>query len=294
MLEEKKRYIIDFEDIPSDRAHMPEVPAGDRVGTYEEIEKGFSPEQAQQEAQRCLSCRRCLGCKLCLAACEKDAIVFDQVDESFEIEVDTIIITPGIIHHHAPLDKRFGYGSARNVLTDLEFEGMLHDRGPYGGLILRPSDGEIPDKIGFIYQDENKSSQDGLVFLLKEIAFAAKKISGSELWLFSSHPPEGSQEYASYLEQIPALTHKRCVPDSVVTLEDGSTLVVDYKEEGEKRTERFRLIVIGTQRKLSDSIKTAGEQLGLKLSQNVNASEDSSQEQTAKSGIAVAGGIATR
>jgi len=294
MLEEKKRYIIDFEDIPSDRAHMPEEPAGERVGTYEEIEKGFSPEQAQQEAQRCLSCRRCLGCKLCLAACEKDAIVFDQVDETTEIEIDSIIITPGIINSHAAIDERFGYGNARNILTDREFEGMLHDQGPYGGLILRPSDGEVPDKIGFIYQDEKKSSQDGLVVLLKEIAVAAKKIGGSELWLFSNHPPEGSQEYATYLEQIPALTHKRCVPESVVTLEDGKTLVVDYKEEGEKRTERFHMIVIGTQRTLSDAIKTVGEQLGLKLSQNVNASEGSSQEQTAKSGIAVAGGIATR
>jgi heterodisulfide reductase subunit A-like polyferredoxin len=294
MLEEKKRYIIDFEDIPADRAQMPEVPAGERVGTYEEIEKGFSPEQAHQEAQRCLSCRRCLGCKLCLAACEKDAIVFDQVDETSEIEVDSIIITPGIINSHAPLDERFGYGNARNVLTDLEFEAMLHDQGPYGGLILRPSDGEVPDKVGFIYQDEKKSSQDGLVVLLKEIAFAAKKISGSELWLFSSNPPEGSQEYVSYLEQIPALTHKRCVPESVATLEDGKTLVVDYKEGGEKRTERFHMIVIATQRKLSDSIKTVGEQLGLKLSQNVNASESSSPEQTAKSGVAVAGGITTR
>jgi hypothetical protein len=152
----------------------------------------------------------------------------------------------------------------------------------------------VPDKVGFIYQDEKKSSQDGLVVLLKEIAFAAKKISGSELWLFSSNPPEGSQEYVSYLEQIPALTHKRCVPESVATLEDGKTLVVDYKEGGEKRTERFHMIVIATQRKLSDSIKTVGEQLGLKLSQNVNASESSSPEQTAKSGVAVAGGITTR
>ena len=49
-------------------------------------------------------------------------------------------------------DQRFGYGKSLNVLTDLEFEGMLHLEGPYGGLILRPSDGEIPNKIAFIYQ----------------------------------------------------------------------------------------------------------------------------------------------
>ena len=75
MLEEKKRYSIDFDDIPAERAHMPELPAQDRITHFEEIEKGFSPEQARREAERCLSCRRCLGCKLCLAACEKEAIL---------------------------------------------------------------------------------------------------------------------------------------------------------------------------------------------------------------------------
>jgi heterodisulfide reductase subunit A-like polyferredoxin len=294
MLEEKDRYIIEFEDIPKERAHMPELPAGERVKNFEEIEQGFTPEQAQEEAQRCLSCRRCLGCKLCLAACEKDAIVFDQVDETQELEVDSIIITPGIVQPCEQPDQRFGYGNSLNVLTDLEFEGMLHLEGPYGGLILRPSDGEIPNKIAFIYSDEKNSNRNGLGLLLKEAAAAGKKIEGSELWLFSSPPAAEMDDYKTCLEQIANLTCKSAVPESVVELEDGRTLVVEYMEEGEKRIERFQMIVIGTQPKLSDSIKTVGEQLGLKLSQNVNASEGSSQEQTAKSGIAVAGGIATR
>ena len=294
MLEEKKRYIIDFEDIPGDRAQMPEVPAGERVGTYEEIEKGFSPEQAQQEAQRCLSCRRCLGCKLCLAACEKDAIVFDQVDETSEIDVDSIIITPGIIHSHAPLDERFGYGNALNVLTDLEFEGMLHLEGPYGGLILRPSDGEIPNKIAFIYNDEKNSNPNGLSLLLKEAAAAGKKIEGSELWLFSSSPAAEMDAYKACLEQIENLTLKNAVPESVAELEDGRTLVVEYMEEGEKRIERFQMIVIATQRKLSDSIKALDDQLGLKLAQHVNPSEESDPVQTERESVSVAGGIATR
>jgi ferredoxin len=85
MLEDKKRYIIDFTDIPDDRARMPELPAEERAKNFEEIEKGFATEQAQKEAQRCLSCRRCLGCKLCLAACEKDAIDFDQKDEEKKV-----------------------------------------------------------------------------------------------------------------------------------------------------------------------------------------------------------------
>ena len=202
MLEEKDRYIIAFEDIPKERAHMPELPAGERVKNFEEIEKGFSPEQAQEEAQRCLSCRRCLGCKLCLAACEEDAIVFDQVDEIQELEVDSIIITPGILQPCEQPDQRFGYGSSLNVLTDLEFEGMLHPEGPYGGLILRPSDGEIPTKIAFLYSDEKKRNLNGLGLLLKEAAAAGQKIEGSELWLFSSLPTAEMDGCKTYLEHL--------------------------------------------------------------------------------------------
>jgi len=294
MLEEKDRYIIAFEDIPQERARMPELPADERIKNFEEIEKGFSPEQAREEAQRCLSCRRCLGCKLCLAACEKDAIVFDQADETRELEVDSIIITPGVMQSWEPPDERFGYGSSLNVLTDLEFEGMLHLNGPYGGLILRPSDGEIPNKIGFIYHDEKKSNRDALGFLLREAAAAGKKIEGSDLWLFSSLPVEEKDSYKSCLEQISTLTYKSTVPESVVELEDGRTLIVEYIEDGEKRTERFQMIVISTQRKLSDSIKVLDDQLGLKLTQHINASEDSDPVQTERDGVSVGGGIITR
>ena len=294
MLEEKDRYIIDFEDIPRERAHMPELPASERVKNFDEIEKGFTSEQAQEEAQRCLSCRRCLGCKLCLAACEKDAIVFDQVDETEELEVDSIIITTGIIQPCERPEERFGYNRSLNVLTDLEFEGMLRDEGPYGGLILRPSDGEIPHKIGFLYSDEKGSNRDGIGLLLKEAAAAGKKIEGSDLWLFTSHPVEEMDDYKSCLEQISNLTCKNVTPESVVELEDGRTLVVEYMEEGEKRIERFQMIIIATQRKLSDSIKVLDDQLGLKLAQQVNASGDGDPVQTERDGISVGGGITIR
>ena len=78
MLEERKRYIIDFQDVPADRAHTPELAPDDRIKNYDEIEKGFTLEQAQSEAKRCLSCRRCLGCKLCLAGCPFDVPRFDE------------------------------------------------------------------------------------------------------------------------------------------------------------------------------------------------------------------------
>ncbi len=36
------------------------------------------------------------------------------------------------------------------MVTSIEFERILSASGPYGGLVLRPSDGEIPKRIAFI------------------------------------------------------------------------------------------------------------------------------------------------
>jgi heterodisulfide reductase subunit A-like polyferredoxin len=291
MLEERKRYIIDFEDIPADRARMTELAAEERIKNFEEIEKGFTPEQAQGEAQRCLSCRRCLGCKLCLAVCEKEAIDFDQMDKESEIEVDSIIITPGIIGTPEPLDQLFGYGKYPNLVTDLEFERILHPEGPYGGLVLRPSDGEMPRKVGFIYYARKQLNHHSLIFLLKEAAATRRRIEGSEIWLLSNYLFEVKNDYKSYLNHIPDLVFKTCSHLSIKEIEESRNLVVEFLEKGEKRMERFQMVIISTQLKLPDPVKILGEQLGVKLAQRVEPTEDPSARPTGKSGISVAGGI---
>ena len=291
MLEERKRYIIDFEDVPSDRARMPELPVEERIKNFGEIEKGFTQEQAQREARRCLSCRRCLGCKLCLAACEKEAIDFDQTDEEREIDVDSIIITPGIIRTPTSPDERFGYGDYPNVVSDLEFERILHPEGSYGGLILRPSDGDIPQKIGFIYHGEKQPNHHSLIFLLKEAAATRKKIEGSEVWLLSNCALEAENVYKSYLDHTPDLTIKNGKVLSIREIEENKNLVVEFLENGEKRTERFQMVIISTVVKLPPPLKAIGEQLGLSLAQTIDLTEDTSLKPTEKKGISVAGGI---
>lgn len=293
MLEEKKRYIIDFSDIPRARAKMPELPPGERVTGFEEIEKGFTAELAQNEARRCLSCRRCLGCKLCLAACEKEAIDFGQTEEEQEIEVDAVIITPGAIRHSVPLDERFRCGSSANLLTDLEFELILDPQGPYGGLILRPSDGEIPRKMGFIHSDRKGFSIQALVFLIKEAAAAQKMIEGSELWLFVPQEMELVGVCRPYLDQIPQVIIKYCSLASVSEISDSGNLAVEYMEGNEKRIERFQMVVVSTEQRLPKSAAMLADQLRLKLAQRIEPTEASVPVPAGRNGVSVAGGIAT-
>jgi NADPH-dependent glutamate synthase beta subunit-like oxidoreductase len=57
---------------PKPQSHLePEVAAE----TFEEIVAGYSAEEAQYEAQRCLSCGNCFECDGCFGACPEGAII---------------------------------------------------------------------------------------------------------------------------------------------------------------------------------------------------------------------------
>jgi NADPH-dependent glutamate synthase beta subunit-like oxidoreductase len=62
-----------FGDHP--RREQPELPPEQRLGGFEEVVGGLSPEEAVFEARRCLSCGNCIECDGCLGACPEDAVI---------------------------------------------------------------------------------------------------------------------------------------------------------------------------------------------------------------------------
>jgi NADPH-dependent glutamate synthase beta subunit-like oxidoreductase len=57
------------------RRRQPELAPEERLGGFEEIVGGLSPEEAVFEARRCLSCGNCIECDGCLGACPEDAVI---------------------------------------------------------------------------------------------------------------------------------------------------------------------------------------------------------------------------
>jgi len=120
----------------AERARVPELDPAERVGSFAEVESGFTEEQARAEAARCLSCGVCCECKLCVASCEAKAIEHDQKDEIVTLEVGSIIVATGFdIMDPAPLEE-YGYSKFPNVITSLEFERLSNATGPTAGKIL--------------------------------------------------------------------------------------------------------------------------------------------------------------
>lgn len=101
------------------------------------------------DSERCLFLQRRI-CQICVPTCRNKAIDFHQKEKRQEIRVGSLILAPGYETFSPALQRQYGYGRFRNVVTSLEFERMLSASGPNRGELRRPSDGRHPKKIAWI------------------------------------------------------------------------------------------------------------------------------------------------
>lgn len=132
------------------RVGMPELAPAKRIKDFSEVELGYTIDQAQEEAGRCLACGGCCDCRECEKLCEADAIDHSMKDETVEVEVGTIIVATGYDAFDPSVISQYGYGKYDNVLTALEFERLSCAGGPTGGEILL-KDGRKPESVAIVH-----------------------------------------------------------------------------------------------------------------------------------------------
>ncbi len=267
MMEKNGRYIIGFKDIPSERQQIPELEVGKRTDNFKEVELGFTIEQAQQDAIRCLSCRRCLGCGLCLAVCEPKAIVFEQEDELIDLAVDAIVISKGVERSAPRFDPIFGYGQYKNVVSSFEFERILSDDGPYGGLILRPFDGDIPKRLGFIVhtnQNHGGQKEDNyalLSYTFEEALLALKNVEDLEISVFIPEETDAGELILKAESQ--GLTIKTGKIAEIQETEETKNLMVKFEIDGKQEEKEYDMLVISSTPEIPAETKALYKKMGL-------------------------------
>jgi len=265
--EKKGRYIIDFEDIPSKRAEMPEIAVEDRKGNFKEVETGFAEDVAVAEAKRCLSCRRCLGCALCWAECKPEAVNFDLPDKDVDLYVDKIILTSGMECKMARISGNID-NKHMNVVTDLQVERMLADTGPSNGLILRPQDGEIPRRIAFVQTlgtvgDKIRAAT--LIFGINEAIIARRRMDDVEISFISPNMEAFKTSLETGLDKVSGINFISGTVSAVAEVGDSRDIEVKYEVDGSEKLETFGLVVLLTQPQLPPYIADAAKQLGVEV-----------------------------
>jgi len=145
----------DWQEIPEDavpesRAHLAHRDPQESASSFDEVALGFSEDEAQREASRCINCGICCECMECVRACERDAVEHQMIEEEVEIKVGSIVMATGFQTLDPTPMKQYGYGEFDEVYTGLEFERLNNAVGPTGGQILMKN-GKVPESVGIIH-----------------------------------------------------------------------------------------------------------------------------------------------
>jgi heterodisulfide reductase subunit A-like polyferredoxin len=253
-----------------------EIPPGQRVAGFGEVEQPYTAEQARQEAQRCLNCGGCCECLQCVKACQPGAIVHDEQEQTVELEVGAVLLTPGFEAFDARRRGEFGFGYAANVLTNVQFERMLSASGPTQGHIRRPSDGQAPKRLAFIQCvgsrdsgcDNDYCSSVCCMAATKEAILAKEHEPGLEVTVFYLDLRAFGKDFDRYCERAKreGVRYVRSFISTTYEMPDSGNLRLVYFDPQRKQVEdEFDMVVLSLGLEPSASLVGQAERLGVDL-----------------------------
>jgi heterodisulfide reductase subunit A len=182
---------------------------------------------------------------------------------------------------------------------------MLNASGPYGGVVLRPSDGEIPRKIAFIQCVGSRDAKLGnnycsaacCMYSIKEAVVAREHVP-TELSskIFYMDIRAHGKEFDAYYNRAQDEYGVEFVRSRVASVEEDpltNNVFVHYVEDEEPKTEEFDMVVLSVGMRPPANVEKLAEVLGIKLNKYDFCQTGAfSPVETSKSGIFVCGAFA--
>jgi len=287
-----------------DRVPMAQVDLPTRQRAFTEINQVYTAEQAIAEAKRCLACGLCSECMECVKACSPGAICHDQQVVERQLDVGSVILTPGFEEFQASLRGEFGHGRYANVLSSVQFERMLSAAGPTDGIVERPSDGGAVKSIAFIQCVGSRDAARGAGYCssiccmsaTKEAMVALEHAHGRklEISIFCMDVRAFGKEFDSYVNRARdehGVKFIRAIPSRIVEMPGDRTPRIRYFDEmGAEQQQEFDLVVLSVGLRPSAGVKEMARQLGVELNEfGFSRTERLAPLATSKPGIYVAG-----
>ncbi len=301
-----------YRPIPKDaprtaRAKMPELPLKQRKGNFKEVELGYAEPDGQAEANRCLNCSFCCECFQCVDVCKAEAVSIEthaQKPETLELEVGSVILSPGFEPFDPSKFDAYNYANHPNVISSMEFERILSASGPTEGHLVRMSDHKEPKKIAWFQCvgsrdlnrcDNSYCSSVCCMYAIKE-AVIAKEHAGSDLdcAIFFMDMRTHGKDFEKFYESARDVHGVRFIRSRVHTIDpvpETDDLSVRYvTEDGELKTEIFDQVVLSIGLQTSPELIELANKLDIELTDGNFCKTDSFEPvTTSKEGIYVCG-----
>jgi len=247
---------------------------------------------------------KCIGCGTCQEVCKAGAVMYDDKEEEAVLSVGSIILAPGFEEFDPSLKSEYGYGRYPNVVSSIEFERILSASGPYGGMVLRPSDGEVPRKIAFIQCVGSRDAQLGnnycssacCMYGIKEAVIAKEHTPGVQCTIFFMDMRAYGKEFDAYYSRAEEEYGVRFVRSRVSRVEEvpeSGKLIVRHVVEEEPKDEEFDLVVLSVGMRPPQRAEELAKTLDIKLNKySFCSTETFSPIETSRPGIYVCGAFA--
>jgi len=284
------------------KVSMPTLPAEERIKSFDEVELGYSEEQALLEAKRCLHCSICSECLQCVSICKAEAICHQQQDTTEQIDVGAIVVVPGFEEFVAQLKYDFGYSRYPDVVSSIQFERILSASGPFAGHVQRPSNGKEPKKIAFLQCVGSRDiscrnaycSSVCCMYAIKEAVIAKEHLKDVDVTIFFMDMRAFGKDFDKYYERAKSQYGVRFVRARVsdVYQADGDgELTVQYaSESGSVAEDHFDMVVLSVGLEPSEKSRQLAEKLSVRLDANGFIWTESTKPlQTSRPGVFVAG-----
>jgi len=196
-------------------------------------------------------------CAKCVEACQYDAIELDMQPKTVEFSVGSIVWATGWEPYDASKIDNLGYGTCKNVITNMMLERLAAPNGPTKGVITRPSDQKAPESVGFVQcagsRDENHLPYCSYICCmasLKHVTYIREQYPETKIYIFYIDLRAPGYKYEQFYDNIKEDENVFFIKGKVAEVSespDGSvTLVAEDAISGEKIQQTVDMAVLAT------------------------------------------------
>ncbi len=245
-----------------------------RRHSFEEVNLGYTEDEARAEAARCLQCGICSECLSCYYTCAAGAISHNDVARVEHIEIGAVILASGFDLYDAHLAGEYGLGRHPNVVTSQQFERVLSPTGPYSGHLKRPSDGHEPKRIAWIQcvgsrrADRNWCSAVCCMYATKQALIAKEHAPETDCTIFFIDFRAYGKGFDAYYERAKesGVRYLRTMPSTIRQNSETESLEIQYAlPDGRVITETFDLVVLSVGLQAPGAMTRLAEELSVEL-----------------------------
>ena len=215
-------------------------------------------------------------CGTCQAVCGVGAIDYTHTVKEKQIEIGSVIFSPGIEVFDPSIRGEFGYGIHKNVVTSIEFERLLSASGPTSGTVSRPGDGKHPRKIAWIQCVGSRDNSCGrdycssvcCMYATKEAYIAREHDSSIEPTIFYIDMRSFGKNFDSYITRAEdnKVRYVRAMISRIYEDPQTGDLELRYIDDnGERQSEVFEMVVLSVGIQVPEQTKKLAGTLDIEM-----------------------------